>query len=281
MHSQLNEIRNQQRDTWNKFSGGWKKWDDFTMSFLKSSGDAIIKELDFKTTDKVLDIASGTGEPALTIAAIVTDGKVTATDIAEKMLEKAKEHATDKCLENFEAVVADVSDLPFAKNSFDKISCRMGFMFFPDMHLAAKEMHRVLKDGGKMATSVWFNPQKNIWTTAIMNVINKNMQIPPPAEGVPSMFRCAAPGFMKAILEKAGFKNVTEHEINGKIYYNDFEHFWTIMNDVAAPIVGALSKADDEMRRKIKDEVEAATKQFVTQDGLALEYCSLVVSAEK
>ena len=281
MHAQLNEIRNQQRDTWNKFSGGWKKWDDFNMNFLKPAGDAIINELNLQTTDKVLDIASGTGEPALTIAGIVKDGKVTATDIAEKMLEKAKEYAADKSIENFEAVVADAGDLPFADNSFNKISCRMGFMFFPDMQLAAKEMHRVLKDGGKIATSVWFNPQKNIWTTAIMSVINRNMQLPPPAEGAPSMFRCAAPGFMKSLLEKAGFKNVSEQEINGKVIYNDFEHFWTMMNDVAAPIVGALSKADDDMRKKIKDEVEAATNQFVGKDGLALEYCSLVVSAEK
>ena len=44
MQPQLNEIRDKQRNTWNKFSGGWKKWNDYTMEFLKSSGDAIIHE---------------------------------------------------------------------------------------------------------------------------------------------------------------------------------------------------------------------------------------------
>jgi ubiquinone/menaquinone biosynthesis C-methylase UbiE len=281
MQPQLNEIRDQQRETWNKFSGGWKKWDEFTMNFLKSSGDALIQKLDIQKADTVLDIASGTGEPALTIAAIATEGKVVATDLAEQMLETAKERALNKAIENFETLVADVSELPFEDNSFDKISCRFGFMFFPDMQLAANEMFRVLKEGGRMATSVWFTPQKNTWITGITRIINKNIQLPPPPDGAPSMFRCAIPGLIKSLLEKAGFKNVKEEEVNGIVRYDDFDHFWTITNDVVAPVVSALSKAGDSMRKKIKEETEAFSKQYITPNGLELEYSSLIISGEK
>ncbi len=281
MQPQLTEIRDQQRDSWNKFSGGWKKWDDFTMNFLKPAGDAIIGQLNIQETDAVLDIASGTGEPALTIASVASEGKVVAIDIAEQMLSKAMEHALEKGLKNFETVVADVSELPFEDNSFDKISCRFGFMFFPDIQIAANEMFRVLKTGGKMATSVWFTPQKNVWVTGIMSVINKNMQMPAPPQGAPSMFRCAEPGLIKSILEKSGFSNVAEQEVNGKVRYDDFDHFWTIMNDVAAPVVGALSKADDAMRKKIKDDAKAGLQQYHTENGLELEYSLLVISGDK
>jgi len=281
MQPQLNDIRDKQRNTWNKFSGGWKKWNDYTMEFLKSSGEAIINELNIQKTDNVLDIASGTGEPAITIAGIAEEGKVTATDLAQQMLEIARENADQKALTNFETIVADVSDLPFADNGFDKVSCRMGFMFFPDMQLAANEMFRVLKSGGRIATSVWFNPEKNLWMTGLMAIIKKNIETPPQNPDAPSMFRCATPGLMKSLFEKAGFKNINEKEISGKTVYPDFEFFWTMMNEVAAPIVSALNNADEETRRKVKDEAELFAKQNSGENGIELDYCSLIISAEK
>ena len=70
MEPKLEEIREQQKATWDKFSPGWKKWDEFTMNFLKPMGDAIITHLQLKNNDSILDVATGTGEPGLTIAAM-------------------------------------------------------------------------------------------------------------------------------------------------------------------------------------------------------------------
>ncbi|MDB5230253.1 MAG: methyltransferase type 11 [Chitinophagaceae bacterium] len=281
MTTQLDEIREQQKATWNKFSPGWKKWDDFTMKFLQPMGDAIIKELDIQETDKVLDVACGTGEPGLTIALLASKGKVTGTDLADKMLEIAKENAAAKQIINFETKTCDVCALPFDENSFDKISCRMGFMFFPDMQLASDEMYRVLKSGGKMATSVWSVPAKNEWITALMGVISKNLEMTPPPPGSPGMFRCGSDGVMKSVLEKSGFKNTREQEVTGKVIYTDFEYFWQMMNEVAAPVVGALSKADDTTRQKIKNESEDLLRQYKTGKGIELAYGALIISGEK
>ena len=281
MEQQLTEIREQQKATWNKFSPGWKKWDDFTMNFLKPMGDKIIEELQIKDNDNVLDIACGTGEPGLTIAEIAKNGNVTGTDLAEKMLEIAQANASNKKIKNYTTKVCDVCELPFDENTFDKISCRMGFMFFPDMQMAANEMLRVLKPGGKMATSVWSTPDKNLWVTSIMSVINKNLQLAPPPAGSPGMFRCGSAGFIKNILEKAGFKNVEEHVINGKVSYENFDHMWEMMNEVAAPVVGALSKADAAMKEKIKNEAKQLSQEYMGDKGLQLEYGALVISGTK
>ena len=67
MTTQLESIRQQQKDSWNKNSSGWKKWDHMTMEFLKPMGDEIIRTLNVKDDDIVLDVAAGTGEPGLTI----------------------------------------------------------------------------------------------------------------------------------------------------------------------------------------------------------------------
>src|SRR5258706_10244217 len=166
------------------------------MDFRRLMGDAIIKEIRPSGKAEVLDVAAGTGEPGLTIATMLNGGKVIITDLAEDMLGIASENAIERGIKNIKTRACDVSDLPFADNAFDGISCRFGFMFFPDMQLAAKEMVRVLKPGGKIAASVWNVPGKNFWITAIMGAINKNMTLPLPAPGEPGMFRCSGDGFM-------------------------------------------------------------------------------------
>lgn len=178
MEQQLVDIRDQQKATWNKFSPGWRKWDEMTMDFLKPMGDEIIRQLQLKDTDTVLDVAAGTGEPGLTIASQVRNGKVIISDLADDMLVVAYENATRRGVKNVEFLACDVSELPFEDNSFDAISCRMGFMFFPDMLLAAREMVRVLKPGGRIAASVWNGPESNFWVTATMGPLNRNMELP-------------------------------------------------------------------------------------------------------
>ncbi|MEO8666346.1 MAG: class I SAM-dependent methyltransferase, partial [Ignavibacteria bacterium] len=254
MESQLEEIREQQRNSWNKFSPGWKKWDELTMDFLKPMGDEIIRLIKPMDNEVILDVASGTGEPGLTIATMLKGGKVISVDIAEGMLNIVKDNAEKRGIKNFETVVCDVCELPFEDNTFDAISCRFGFMFFPDMQLAAKEMFRVLKPGGRIATAVWYSPDKNFWVTATMGVLNKTLQLPPPPPGAPGMFRCAKDGLIADIFKEAGLKNVSVKEIQSKMNCGTTDIYWNCITEVGAPVVAALSNADDEMKEKIKKE---------------------------
>lgn len=281
MEQQLEQIREQQKAAWNKFSPGWKKWDNLTMDFLKPMGDEIIRLLDPKDSDIVLDIAAGTGEPGLTIASMLTTGKVVITDLAEDMLEIAKENAGRRGINNIETVACDVSQLPFADNTFDAISCRFGFMFFPDMLMAAKEMVRVLKPGGRIATSVWNGPEKNFWVTAIMGTINKNMELPAPPPGAPGMFRCAKDGLMSDLFTQAGLKNISVKEVAGKLNSKTTDVYWNMMTEVGAPIVAALSKADDETKEKIKKEVYQLMDQKYPDGNVIIDSSALVVYGEK
>jgi ubiquinone/menaquinone biosynthesis C-methylase UbiE len=281
MNEQQQAIRNQQKETWNKFSGGWKKWDEFNMNFLKPMGDAIIKALDIKSNDIVLDIASGTGEPAITIASIVKNGEVYATDLSDEMLNIARTYADERNINNMEFKVADVSELPFKDNFFDKVCCRLGFMFFPDMQVAANEMFRVCKNGGKVATSVWAGPENNGWITLMSKVLSNHLEMPQPPPGAPGMFRCAKPGFIKELFEKAGFKNVKEETLSDKIDYGSAERYWQFMTDVVAPVVNALSKTDESTRKQVKDEVFAACSKMLTNGRLIIENSSIIIWAEK
>jgi ubiquinone/menaquinone biosynthesis C-methylase UbiE len=281
MNEQQQAIRDGQKETWNKAADGWKKWDEFIMNFLKPMGDAIIKALDIKNNDVVLDIASGTGEPAFSIAAIAKNGEVYATDLSEEMLTIARSYADERDINNIEFKVADVSNLPFKDNFFDKISCRMGFMFFPDMQLATNEIFRVCRSGGKAAICVWADAEHNDWYTTITKILSKHIKIPQQPADAPGMFRCAKPGLVKQLFENAGFKNVREEIVSGKLNYETPENYWTNRTEMSESIISSLSKIDEAARKKIKDELIADCNNKLTNGKLIFNYASLIISAEK
>ncbi len=281
MEQELLEIREQQKTTWNKFSTGWKKWDELTLNFLRPMGDAIIEELNLNDTDYVLDVASGTGEPGLSIASQLRNGRVIITDLADDMLVVAHENAAKRGIRNVEFSACDVCELPFDDNTFDAISCRFGYMFFPDMHLATREMIRVLKPGGKISTTVWNVPEKNFWVTAVMGPMNRNMELPVPPMNAPGIFRCAQDGFIADLFSKEGLKNISQKEVASIMNCGTIDVYWRFMTEVVAPVVAALGKADKQMKAKIRNEVYEAVNQKYPDGNVQMDSSAWLISCEK
>ncbi|MDO7884197.1 class I SAM-dependent methyltransferase [Hymenobacter cheonanensis] len=281
MDSALTHIRDQQQQTWDAFSPGWKNWDSWTMAFLRPMGTKIIEALHLRPTDQVLDIATGTGEPGLTIARLASQGSVVGLDLSAGMLATARENAARQGLTNYTTLAGDACALPFASDCFDAISCRMGFMFFPDMLLAAQEMYRVLKPGGRLATSVWAAPPHNPWITTMMGALSAHLSLPAPVPQAPGMFRCAQPGLLAGLLETAGFQNVREEEVQGSVQFDGPDGYWQNMTEVAAPVVAAMSRADGATRADIKANLFAKLAPLTVDGRIALPFASLVLAGEK
>lgn len=154
MQDRLQQTLQQQKEVWDKLARGREKWHDFMMAFLKPMGDEIVQVLRLKKNDTVLDLATGTGEPGLTIAGVVTNGKVVGADLSQDMLRIAESKALQNGVNNYKTVICGAGDLPFADNTFDAISCRNGYMFFPDLEGVTRELYRVVKLGRRIAVSV-------------------------------------------------------------------------------------------------------------------------------
>ncbi len=281
MELQLQEISEQQKASWNKSSAGWKKWDGLTMDFLKPFGNAIIQQLSLKDSDVVLDVAAGTGEPGLTIASIVKNGKVFITDLADDMLVIAHENASRAGIKNVEFNACDVCELPFPDNSIDAISCRMGYMFFPDLFLATQEMVRVLKPGGKISASVWSAPEKNFWVAGILGLITKHVALPALPAGSPGMFRCAKDGLIDELFKQAGLKNISQSEVPGLLNCGTAGTYWDFMSETVGPVVSALHQVDNETKEKIKAEVYRLMNQKYPDGNLLIDASALIISGEK
>lgn len=280
MEEKLEQIRDAQKASWDKFSPGWKKWDDLTMEFIRPHGDEMLRQLDLKGDEDILDIASGTGEPGITIANNLPNGKIILTDLSEGMLDIAIEKAKTNKIDNIEAQIVDACNMPFEDNTFDAISCRLGFMFFPDMQLAANEMVRVLKPGGKLVTTVWGKPESNFWVTCMVKAINSHIDMPLPPEGAPGMFRCAPQGIISNLFQASRMKNISEAEIAGKINCESPTQYWDFMTEIAAPFVAALSDASSDTIEKIKQEVINSIKDK-NPNETALDTLGIIIYAEK
>lgn len=277
----INPILEAQRASWNRFSPGWRTWDEFTMRFLEPQGEAILSALSAHNGARVLDIATGTGDPGLTLASRVPGAKVVALDASDRMLRVAEDKAKARGLRNFHTVVGDACALEFADQSFDAVSCRLGFMFFPDTQVAANEMARVLRPGGRVATTVWAGPADNVWLTAIIGIVKKYVDVPSPPPGAPGIFRCADPAAVPALFAKAGLVVERIESMTGYLEYRSADQYWQFMNDVVPPIVAALTGVAPATIAAIKAEVLAALASSASEGANQLSYKAHLVVARK
>jgi ubiquinone/menaquinone biosynthesis C-methylase UbiE len=267
MTAELDLIRDQQRDTWNRFSGGWRKWDALVLGWLAPFGEAMLRHAALHPDARVLDVAAGTGEPGLTAATLVPRGSVTLTDLSERMLEVAAGNAVRRGVRNLETRLCDAGALPFEDASFDAVLCRFGFMFFPDVAAAAREFARVARPGARVVAAVWSEPAKNPWATTTMGTIARHVEMPAPPPGAPGLFRCAAPGFMRETFAAAGLRDIVEEEVEGDLVPGSPEEYWTFITDIAAPVVAGLARADEATRARIRSEVLDLARAAVRDGG--------------
>jgi SAM-dependent methyltransferase len=260
------EIRDAQRATWARLSVGWDKWDAIILDQLAPAGTAIIERLDIAEDQQHLDIACGTGEPGLTIAKLAPRGRVVLTDLAPEMLDIAARRAEAQGLGNAETTVCSADDLPFDDATFDSVSVRFGYMFFPDMARATAEFARVLKPGGRVCASVWVKPEANPWTTIAMQAIAAEAVIAPPDPDGPNMFRCAAPGFVGALYERAGLGEIAEWDVDIDLVTDSPEQYWEMISEHVSLAVAALQRVDEPARERIRANVIAKVGAF-DRDG--------------
>jgi SAM-dependent methyltransferase len=251
------EIREAQRTAWAGLSVSWAKWDTLIQQQLGPVGAAIIDRLDVADDQQHLDIASGTGEPGLSIATLAPNGRTVLTDLSTEMLDVAKDRAAARGICNIETAVCSADDLPFADSTFDSISVRFGYMFFPDLAAATGEFARVLRPGGRICASVWVEPEANPWTSIALQAAAAEaaVALPTPSPDTPGMFRCAAPGLVGGLYTRAGFRDVTEWDVPVELVTESPEQYWSLIGEHASVVATALKNVDQDVRERVRARV--------------------------
>jgi SAM-dependent methyltransferase len=262
------EIRDAQRAAWAGLSASWEKWDLVIMDQLRPVSTAMIDRLDIADDQQHLDIAAGTGEPGLTIAELAPRGHIVLTDLATQMLDVATRRAAARGITNFETRACSADDLPFGDATFDSISVRFGYMFLPDFAKATAEFARVLRPGGRLCSSVWVEPEENPWTTIAMQAIATEAVLAPPDPDGPNMYRCAAPGYVSALYEAAGLRDVAEWDVRVELVTRSPTQYWEMISEHVSLAAAALQQVDERARARIAKAVVAQVSRYEADDGL-------------
>ena len=187
-----------------------------------------IQEAALRPGQCVLDVASGTGDLAKAFAKQVgATGKVVMTDINDAMLAVGRDRLIDAgVLGNIECVQADAEKLPFADNYFDCVTIAFGLRNVTNKDIALRSMYRVLKPGGKLLILEFSHPVQpllgKIYDLYSFNVIPKLGELVTQDRDsyqylVESIRMHPKQDVLKAMLEEAGFEDVSYHNMNGGI----------------------------------------------------------------
>jgi ubiquinone/menaquinone biosynthesis C-methylase UbiE len=208
---------------------------------------AIVEETQVSPGMRVLDLACGSGEPSISIAVLLKGtGHVTGVDFASAPLEVARERAAKRGLDNVEYLQADVHRLPFKEESFDRVSSRLGVMFFSDLPKALGEMRRVLKPGGRVALLGWGAMEQPYFETTIGTVLRMRPELEVPASAQ-AMFKFGRPGTLAGALREAGFDGAEDRVRRLRWdWHGSPEEMWDYFRGVTVPFHGLLKKVDGD-----------------------------------
>jgi ubiquinone/menaquinone biosynthesis C-methylase UbiE len=259
-----------QRQEWNDVApnvGRW--WRVVYEAPLVPVANRMIELAEIQPGDRVLDVATGLGEPALSAAAVVgAAGHVTATDISAEMLRIASERAAKSGLTNLDFVEQDAETIDFPDESFDAVLCRFALMFLADPQSAIDRMHRALKKGGRLVATVWGPPERVPLASVTMGVIARELQLPPPPPGTPGVFALADRRALEELFWKAGFGEVQSEPLNVSFEFASTDEYIRYVQDVALPIWGLLANESAERTEHVWRAVADAHRPFEGADGV-------------
>lgn len=204
---------------------------DFLNHFFSIGIDRLwrkkaIKMLSHKQPKKIIDLATGTGDFALEALAL-NPQKIVGVDISKGMLEEGRKKVKKKGKEEIISLIyGDSEDLPFEDNEFDALTVGFGVRNYENLEKGLSEMLRVLSPGGVAVILEFSKPKKipmkqlfKFYSKVIMPIIGKSVSKDDAAYSYLSESVEAFPEgkeFMN-ILEKVGYKNVSEKLVSGGI----------------------------------------------------------------
>ena len=236
-------------------AGAWQKYFPQMREQMAAVTSALVEAAQPQPGMRILDLASGNGEPALSLARrVAPNGHVTATDLNEGMLSALRANAAADHVTNIETKVCDAHELPVADGSFDLVTSRFGVMFFADTPVALREIKRVLKSGRRSAFLVWGPPGPGTYFGAAALPFMRRLAVKPDPDG-PGPMRFAELRKLATVLEEVGFANVEERSANlPAAYRGSPQELLTAMMEIAAPFRNAAATLSHEERTAAEQE---------------------------
>jgi SAM-dependent methyltransferase len=253
------DFREAQHRHWDSAAAGWMEWSEFNGSADAHISERLVELAGVRSGSRVLDVAAGYGEPALTAARRAgPEGRVVATDISAEMLAFGRERAAAAGLGNVEFMQSDAAGLDFPPASFDAAVSRWGIIFEPDAEAAAGRIRGFLRPGARMAISSWGEPDQVPFLSIPMRTTMQRFEVPPPPAGTPGPLSRPTPAAIGALLEGGGFSNVAVEQAEVTFEFDSPERFTAYVRAISAPIRAMIEQHAGDAREAAWDAITRA-----------------------
>lgn len=245
---------------------GWDKaadfYEDSWKDQLKPAQDKLLAVADLQPGEDVLETACGTGLVTFRIAkAVEPGGEVVATDISEGMIDIAKKESEDRKISNVRYQRMDAEQLDLNDEQFNVAVCGLGLMYLPNPIQSLREMHRVLKPGGRAGIAIWGERKKCGWAE-IFPIVDKRVA----SDVCPLFFQQGTGGTLKNSMTEAGFNDIEVDRFSVNLHYPSDEI--AIMAAFAGgPVALAYQKFDEQTRDEAHAEYLNSISEYRSSNG--------------
>jgi len=268
-------------DQWSDSAPFWEKHRDLICLMYGPITQALIEAAGVGRGHIVLDVGTGTGEPALTVAGVIgPDGRVFGVDPVPAMLAAARRAADKLGIGNAQFDLAPADRMEFPDDTFDAAVSRFGAMFFQPPIAGVREILRVLKPGRKLALAAWHFSESNPYHDTLTRIVERYTGPPPAAADAPGPFRFASPGKLLDVVQQAGANAATEQLLHFTIRAPiSVEKFWNLRVDMG--LREKLAPLSAEQVAAIRSEAVIALREYSSEAGMTFPAQVLIVSGTK
>ena len=253
------------RTTWNESAEAYSAF----MARLAPFRAGLVHRLLACPGESVLDLGTGPGEPALTIAGqVAPSGRVVGVDLSEKMIGIAQRTATQRGVTNAEFRVMDSSKLDLSDRTFDGVVSSFGFQIFTDPAAAGREAHRVLKPGGRIAVGIWSTGDRVPFLDVLIAPMLAHAE-PDETGYLPTPYETGGPGELARLLTECGFHAATESRESRDFSFATPEEYLDMVLR-GTPIGHSLGEETAEVQAEVLRATRANLERYRTPGGIVL-----------
>lgn len=264
------------RATWNESAPAYAS----LAANLDLYNPALLRAAAPRRGDRVLDLAAGLGEPALTLAPLVAPGRVLGIDLSERMVELASTAAKERRAENVEFRVMDAERLTLPDASFSLATCRFGLQIVTDPDRVLAEILRVLEPGGRVAATVWGPGERCPILDVLVGPMLEHAE-PDETGYLPTPYEMGGEGELLDMLEDAGFDDAHEERVTQVALFGGVEAYLRAVLE-GTPLGHSLREEDEAVQRVVLRETRRNLERWLRPDGsLALPGEAVVVRARR
>jgi len=264
------------RTAWNATAGKYLK----LLRLFEPYGFDLLARVSPKIRESALDLATGPGEPAMSIARMVgPDGRVVGIDLSEEMVQLATRIAKERRIPGLTFRAMDAETLDFPDESFDLVTSRFGFQIFTNPETVAREAYRVLRPKGRIGVAVWGTADK---ATAIEAVMGPMLEFGEPDETgyQPTPFELGGPGELAKLLADAGFVETQEERRTHMMAFKDEDEYIEILVD-GTPLGHSINEEDPAVQKRILAKTRTNLRKWTSRKGILIPCEGVIVTATK